>query len=684
MVVQMTRAQYEAKYGTSPTAPVASPVAPAPVVSAPTPTPITPTPSTTPASPVKMTRAQYEATYGTKPAVPEASVAPEPKGSTLGNMAKSLFSAPATLVARPIQLGAELFGASPESIDQFSKDKLGGVVAPLPKTYGDVKKDVGRAIETVALGTGAPISGGAAFGLGSSLEQGNDLFSTQALFDTALGAGLGKLTDIVGKPLLNTAGKVIGKITPKILKDVASKGTDAIAKFAADHQLLGGVAAPASEKIAKGFQAVDEKAGQLFSGAKDKAGEIITSQYPGTSKQAIQDHFKNVDKSNFEKPTTKLTEPGYKKANEIFEKAKTQGTNLADEAVNNEIQHDTLIDGKKYNTLDTAESLKNDAMKSSHDLIRPALAAAEPGVQKVPLTKVRERMLSEANSIPASKITDAERKTMIRRINAEYGLGSPADIAHPDGYSLTDLHDAKISHSANGKYTPFGTPTQNFPARISRKQGNAFKTLLEDAAPKELKIKEFNHELEKKFQLADYLEALHGKKVPQGVVRKAFDLFGKVLGASAGSQLGGGLGGVAGYHIGGMLFNSFDNLSNPVKAAYLRGIEKTSPEVFKAFKDYIGNEETARLMRLALPAKGGTSAPIFAGAEKKTTYEPAAKIINRQKQPDQLLLPAPGKTTARTPMPKSIREFNAGINEVKNAKMKNPSDRRKLIDIYNN
>jgi len=71
---------------------------------------------------------------------------------------KSLVKAPITMVARPFQAVAALGGVSDEAIDKFSKEKLGGFVSPTPDNYSDLKKDIGRGIETVAFGMG-PVSG---------------------------------------------------------------------------------------------------------------------------------------------------------------------------------------------------------------------------------------------------------------------------------------------------------------------------------------------------------------------------------------------------------------------------------------------------------------------------------------------------------------------------------------------
>lgn len=592
--IKMTRAEYQAKYGVPPPAKTAA----APVANIPS---VNSSSSAAPAStPIKMTKAEYQAKFGTPP----PSVSQEtskPTEEDKPGFLKSLVSAPLTILARPIQAGAELFGASAEDVDKFSKEKLGGFVAPVPRNAGDVEKDVGRAVQTVALGTGAPIAGGAAFGLGSSLEQGNDLFSTQTLFNTVLGAGAGKVLDLVGKPLLNAAGKVVGTITPKVLKDVAAGGADAITKFAANHELLGGIAKPLSEKIATGAEAIDESANKLFKGTGSKLKETVTSQYPGLSKENLQNRYLTIEKENFAKPTTENA-AAYRKATDIYKNAESQGTNLSQEAVNNGVTHDKIIEGGKYNTVDTADSVSADAMKTSHDLMRPALAAAESGVERVPISEVRANMIREIDNIPKTQVTDAERATMKARIAKEYADDSAAALAHPQGYSLTDLHDNKISTGSNGKYRPNGTMADNLRANQSRQESSTFRKLLEDRAPADLKIKDFNKAIQQKFQLADYLEALHGKKVPLGVVQKAVDLLGKVTGATIGSKLGGGLGGVAGYHLGGVLFDSFERLPNPLKAYYLNSIEKTQPAIFDAFKKYLGDQETIRLLRFQLKA----------------------------------------------------------------------------------
>lgn len=218
-----------------------------------------------------------------------APVATPAKSSGVSGFVKSLVSPTATLLARPIQAVAELAGASDEQVNAATKKIAGDVVAPVPENGADVKKDVGRGIETVALGAGpeAPALAGAAFGAGSSIEQGNDIFGLKTAFDAVLGAAGGKVLDLVGKPLFNIAGKVVGEITPDYLAKIASQGTKAIQDFAASHEIVP----------------------QIVRDATDAVGNKI-SDVATTAKQAVKDEL-----PSFTRPARTITPADSLKAN---------------------------------------------------------------------------------------------------------------------------------------------------------------------------------------------------------------------------------------------------------------------------------------------------------------------------------------------------------------------------------
>lgn len=158
----------------------------------------------------------------------------EKKQGFLEKMARGIVSPVATLAARPFQLGAELLGASPEKVDKFSEKYSAGLVAPTPKTGGDIVKDIGRGLETVSLGIGGggiktagkevlkgatkqaikqgfkegTIAGGIG-GLGSGLEQGQNLPSS--IGTGAIGAVTG---GVLGGAIGGGASVIKNKIAP--------------------------------------------------------------------------------------------------------------------------------------------------------------------------------------------------------------------------------------------------------------------------------------------------------------------------------------------------------------------------------------------------------------------------------------------------------------------------------------
>lgn len=129
---------------------------------------------------------------------------PEKKDGFLTSLAKSIVSPVATMVARPIQAGAELLGASAEDVNKVTKDVAGDWVAPVPQGVKDVVKDIGRGAETVALGL--PVKGisgavkaGALAGGGAGLEQEGTLGG--AVKGAAVGAGTGLVAGGISKVL---------------------------------------------------------------------------------------------------------------------------------------------------------------------------------------------------------------------------------------------------------------------------------------------------------------------------------------------------------------------------------------------------------------------------------------------------------------------------------------------------
>jgi hypothetical protein len=406
-----------------------------------------------------------------------------------------------------------------------------------------------------------------------------------------------------------------------VLKDLASKGSGAVEKFMAQHELLPAVGKTAVKKIETGAQTIDTGVNKLFTGGKGTVSKAITSQYPGLSKEGIEKHFTKIEEENLIKPT-KQSGSTFKDATQIYKNAKNQKIDLEKIATNNQVFNKDLVLDVKYNTLDVANTLRKDTMQKCPDMLRPALLEAEPGVQKIPINEVRTRMQSKINKIPPSKITDAERQKLLNNITQEFGDGSPSALAHPNGYSLTDLNDSTIAAAGNVKPGSWAAPLKvedTLSNTYYKTQADTFRKLLEDTAPSGIGVKEFKKKMQERFMLADYLEKLNGKKAPTSLFQGALRTGAKVSGAALGGSTGNVFGAFGGYHAGGMAMDSFMNASNPIKSAYLKQVKVAEPEIFNAIKSYIGEQQTARLMRLQLPAP----TTIFKGpTQTRTTIYP--------------------------------------------------------------
>ena len=550
------------------------------------------------------------------------------KESTLKNMAKGIFSAPVTIAARPFQAAAAVAGASNDQIDEFSQNLpvIGGLIADAPDNMADVKKDVGRGIQTVALGTGAPIAGGAAFGVGTSLEQGNDLLSAETAFNTVTGGAAGKVLQWVGKPILNASGKVVGTITPQMIKDAAAGGAQSIQKFMAEHQLLGGIAAKPSQKIASGFQKVDDVIESGFKKAGTGVKNTVASQYPNAS---VQKHFVKKNQADIVRPTT-VNEPKYYKATNVYKDAERRGVKIEDIASRRGVIHDKIAEGGTYNSRESADAIRANVFQVGNDITRPALKALEPETRLVPIAEVRNAMVRQIDDIPDTQITAEAREILKRKILKQYADNSAVARRHPNGMSLTNLHDARIISGKNGKYKPGGTTSDALSAQMAREEGHAYSKLLDSKLPKE--FRDMRRSNEEDFLLADYLEALHGKKVPEGVTGKAARLFGRAVTATVGGKVGGFPGAILGAQYGDMLLGTFTALPNPLKIKVLNSIKLESPAAYAQLTKLIGDKELQKLTTLALPP--GNSSKVQQPSPRLFATQGGKITPNRQEAAD--------------------------------------------------
>lgn len=548
---------------------------------------------------------------------------------------KSIVRPITTMVARPVQLGAALMGADEDTLDKFSKEKLGGYVAPVVRGQGeyglpsvnDMTKEFGRAAQTVSFGLGAPgtlLASGAMMGTGMALEnQGTDSFTTpegagELATNVALGMAGGKVLDKFGAPVINFAGRTAGKIAGPAISSAVSNTASKVAGKVGGYMektelpLVSKLSKPISEAVTKGAEKFDAGTNRLFTGAKDVTGKAITAWQPGLSKENRTKHWVEKESKDMLIPATESGPTGkrFADAQEIYTKAKDSNIDIADTAIKRKVFTDDIMEGGHYNSADAAKVEREAAAKESSARMRVALEEADRETQKISVADVRDRMIADVNAIPDNRISTEARADRLAKIEKLYGENSAAAQKYKNGYSLTDLHNNKITKSGEAKYNPLGSSSDAISARDAEQQAAIFRKLLEERAPKSLNIKKFNNEIQARFTLANYLDAIHGKKVTEGVAKKFLRQTGRVGGFIAGSTVGGGyLAGLGGSHLSSGAIDLFEGMSNPFKTKALREMKVNEPEVFKEFEKYIKASRSAREARLLLGDGNSTLSP---------------------------------------------------------------------------
>jgi hypothetical protein len=347
-----------------------------------------------------------------------------------------------------------------------------------------------------------------------------------------------------------------------------------------------------------------------------KSGLEAVKSLPGKVTDTLQNKYTDQALAEWQKPTI-VNKPTYNKPTDIFNNAIKQGNDIAQTLVKNKIKLSDNIDNGNYATTDTAAKIRADAAKMSNEGLRPSLQMADYTTPKTPVSEILNKTISDIKKSVNTTPGDVEAQVMKAQKEA-----SSLQKKYPNGMSLTDMHDNKITYASNGKYSPVGDTNVNNTGAVNRAFGRTMAGLVESKAPEDVPVHQFNAELQKQYQAADYLDALNNKKIPQSIASKVAKTSAKVVGAAIGEGLGGGiLGGVGGYHIGGMVESMIENLPNPIKGHFLDNLSKTNPEAFKAVQDYMGAEQVGQLTRKALPA------PDYIEAQPKTPPQGATMEI---------------------------------------------------------
>jgi hypothetical protein len=590
------------------------------------------------------------------------SSAPQPVANSQSSVsADSFFGSSAPVLASNTPLATS---ATPQ--------KSGGFLSSIGDQFKSGIGQIKQGFKNLTSGQSSPLQG-AESGLG--IESG--LVSAVTAPLAPIFSPISKGINALASGYTGANGQHVGGIgdIPLVQKLANSKAGAVISRVAGDLANAGNVA---------GAIAGVGKAPKVGSSIADTASSTID-----TAKQGLQDKYINQAKQDFIAPT-KTNTAGFNKATDILSNAAKTGHDIPQTLVDNGVTLAKIVENGKYNTSDIADMLRQDTGKLSHDLLRPSLEQANYSTQRVPVSDIVESAKQQIQK--DSTILGEQKDTLASKLDA---VESALNKQYPDGLSLTDLHDEKILRGANAKLSPIGDISTNLEAMKNRQLSSTLKSLVEEKAPSNVPVKEFNAELHKRYQAADYLDALDTKKVPTSIAQKAAQTVAKVIGATIGEKATGGLlGGVGGYHLGGLLERYVQNMPDPIKNYFLDNLKQKNPTAFEQVKNALSENDLKNASMAKLPAPKPVD-PSQVAIPMGARYSPDVNKVQistgklplgmgRVETPQARLL-APSENTPNVSnnvpinLPKSITEVNNGTNDLTNAKIRNPMDRRILL-----
>lgn len=549
---------------------------------------------------------QLKATTGSSSGVsPTQAMTPEQAHSWIRGTPTSL----------PDQSTDKVTGQPLDSLSKFVQGSVGGAfnsgVDQVKQGYQDATKATNPLSKTeagmkmLAGGVGAALSPIAPVlaPVGAGVQEAGDRLSETPLIKGAAG---------------NTTIGAHGE-TNYVPNQGANRVTEDINNTANVLPLGAGIAVPG--EIAGIARGAVKGAQDTVGGAADNIKAAVTPKpvTPEATAASTASKLKGVA-TDWQKPT-ETPSASFNNARAVLAKDPTTPQFLAEQKLSPQAH---ITDGK-YDTADTAQGLRDTAGKMSGDTLRPSLQMADYSTPKGMVSDIIDQAIKNANA--DKSLTPGERAVVIRNITKE---GAALSKENPDGLSLTDSHDSKITYAGSAGYSPIKSAADNAVATANRHIASALQKDVETRAPAGVPVKAFNAYLVRYYKAADYLDALNTKKVPTTLLQNVMHRGAQVMGAVVGHGVGGGiLGGVGGYVIGGALEHALENLTTPMRASFLSNLEITNPEAFTKVQDYLKAQNTGENGMLRLPAATNeTPIPMNAPVPPKSPVAiPATKML---------------------------------------------------------
>lgn len=481
----------------------------------------------------------------------------------------------------------------PSGLGTLAKNVIGGAVNPIGEGLSYAEQEVPKLVQgakDVASNVNNRINQTGAI-------EGSSESTPAKVLDIA-GQGAGAINDTVGSAikaviptsLLNLIGK---EAQPVVQSAIQSPAGQSILKWwnglspetqqhlGATGQIVSlfsnavgaGEAKPALNAVADAAKPVVEGAAKVAGDATKGAANAAKSKIVGSSEKQIASTAKD-----WAKPTT-ISKPAFNNAKAVIANSPTTPEFLAKQGLNPAAHVDET---GRFDTAGSAQALRDTANKMSSETLRPSLQMADYSTPKTP---VKEVIANASKGVSGDKsLTEGERDNVIRNLNKE---ANALNRKYPDGMSLTDMHDSKITYAKNGGYSPIKSAADNSLATSNRNIASALQKSVETKAPDSVPVKAFNQYLSQYHKGADYLDALNTKLAPVGFAKNIARIGARATGAVIGSHLGGLPAEFAGYQVGKALEHAVENLTKPGRATFLNNLEKTNPAAFDKVQNFL-------------------------------------------------------------------------------------------------
>ncbi len=246
--------------------------------------------------------------------------------------------------------------------------------------------------------------------------------------------------------------------------------------------------------------------------------------------------------------------------------------------------HSTLVDNK-FNTEDMAKNVRADNVKASRAFIRPLLQALQHGAKGL----TAEIVMSRAAKIVKQNINKWHITADVEAVVADRLAGKVGALG--DRYSNARMSpvrsfEERINYDANSKFSSTLSDTpKTADALANRAIGRALRELLPEmqleGKAKESFLAAQEH-FEQMYRVADFLESIHGKTLPQSWASKGMNRLAAIFGAAAGHSIGGGiLPGIGGYVMGSALEHAVENLIRRGRGDIVADFSRANPGVLE-------------------------------------------------------------------------------------------------------